>query len=177
MTVRPLAQRDLNALMTKSTASALPEGSGRDSAGSDTMQACRALSDRIHPGLDLSSEIEALKAQDLGELVLLQDEAELVGFAVMHCGAATEAGSGTAYVKFGAARDAASFGRLLKAAESTARRRGLEQLVAGINTARSGAYRQMLAHGYRSTFLGVAMQLHDRPGFNRPDCFVIDDWR
>jgi hypothetical protein len=53
----------------------------------------------------------------------------------------------------------------------------LKCVVAGANNARHGAYRHLLAQGSRIQLLGVAMQRDDEPGFNRPDCFVIDDWR
>ena len=46
-----------------------------------------------------------------------------------------------------------------------------------MNTARGEAYRLMLDQGFKSVMQGVAMQRGDLPGFNRPDCFVIDDWR
>jgi hypothetical protein len=35
----------------------------------------------------------------------------------------------------------------------------------------------MLARGFRTFLEGVAMQRPNEPGYNRPDCFVIDDWR
>jgi hypothetical protein len=35
----------------------------------------------------------------------------------------------------------------------------------------------MLQTGFRTTTQGVAMQLNADPGYNRPDVFLIDDWR
>ena len=55
--------------------------------------------------------------------------------------------------------------------------RGATRMLAGINTARHYAYQIMIARGYRTSRHGVAMQRPNEPGFNRPDCFVIDDWR
>jgi hypothetical protein len=46
-----------------------------------------------------------------------------------------------------------------------------------MNTARREAYRALLSRGYRVDFVGVAMQRPDEPGYNRPDVYVIDDWR
>jgi hypothetical protein len=66
---------------------------------------------------------------------------------------------------------------LLAACEALASVRGIEQLVAGVNTARHDAYRMMLERGFRTFLEGVAMQRPNAPGYNRPDCFVIDDWR
>ena len=105
----------------------------------------------------------------------------LDGFAVCHCGPGTEAGSGTCFVKFGAARPGpgagAAFERLLDACEGLAAARGLSRLVAGVNTARREAYRRMLARGFRADLVGVAMERPDEPGYNRADVFVMDDWR
>jgi hypothetical protein len=50
-------------------------------------------------------------------------------------------------------------------------------MVAGVNTARHEAYRTLLEQGFRSVLNGVAMQRPNAPGFNRPDCYVLDDWR
>jgi GNAT superfamily N-acetyltransferase len=145
------------------------------------VQACAQLTDAIYEGLDVGSEIRAVAHQDLGETVLLWDGDSLAGLAICHFGAGTEGGSETCYVKFGAVRPNSSaernFDRLLDVCEALAAERGLSQMVAGVNTARHEAYRQMLAHGFRTQFQGVAMQRPNEPGFNRPGLFVIDDWR
>jgi hypothetical protein len=85
------------------------------------------------------------------------------------------------YIKFGAARpgaDAAhNFSGLLDACEELASSQQLARVIAGVNTARHEAYRQMLARGFRAELLGVAMQKPNEPGYNRPGVYVIDDWR
>ena len=68
---------------------------GKDVAG---------LTDRVFPGLDLRREIVAASEQGLGDTVLLRSDGELDGMAVCHCGAGSEAGSDSCYVKFGAVR-------------------------------------------------------------------------
>jgi len=146
-----------------------------------SLAACRAITEALYPGLDLAGEICAVVERRLGDALLLHDGADLAGFAVCHLGAGSEAGSGTAYVKFGAVRPgpaaAHNFERLLTACEALAAARGLGQLVAGVNTARHEAYRLMLARGFRTLLQGVAMLGPNDPAFNRADCFVIDDWR
>ncbi len=142
--------------------------------------ACRQVTDAIFAGLDVTHEIRFTDAQKLGDTVLLYDDSELTGFAVCHCGAG-EAGSGTCYVKFGAVRsdrDAEErFARLLDACEALGRRHGVEHILAGVNTARSGAYRRMLAHGYRARSMGVIMQKPNEPGYCRSEVYAIDDLR
>jgi hypothetical protein len=145
------------------------------------MDACRELTDTIYEGLDVGHEIRSVADQELGDTVLLWDEGKLAGFAVCHIGAGTEAGSGVCYIKFGAVRpgtDAAhNFDDLLDACEELASSQELARVIAGVNTARHEAYRQMLARGFRAELLGVAMQKPNEPGYNRPGVYVIDDWR
>jgi hypothetical protein len=50
-------------------------------------------------------------------------------------------------------------------------------LIAGVNLARRDAHRMMSERGFRPFLEGIAMQRPDEPGHNRPDCFVMDDWR
>lgn len=146
-----------------------------------TLAACRALTEAIYPGLDVQGEIRAVLDQRIGETVLLREGRDLVAFAICHHGAGSEAGSGATFIKFGAARpgrDAGRhFDRLLAACEAWAQIRGSRQLIAGINVARSEAYNIMCRHGFETTLEGVAMLRPDAPGHNRPDCFIIDDWR
>ena len=119
--------------------------------------------------------------QALGDTVLLWSDDKLTGFAICHSGAGTEAGSGACYVKFGAARPGRhaerDFDRLLHACEEFARARGAARLSAGVNAGRDQAYRLMLARGFRTEFLGLTMNKPNEPGYNRPDVYLIDDWR
>jgi hypothetical protein len=129
----------------------------------------------------LQKEIQSIAIQKIGETIFIYEGADLAGFAVCHLGKGSEAGSGAAYLKFGAVRPgphaSRSFARLLSACEALSYTRGLERLVAGVNTARHEAYQIMLQHGFRTIMQGVAMQSPNAPGYNRPDRFVIDDWR
>ena len=177
--------RFLTALMSKGVAgreapstlySALKEGE-RDQA----LHACRELTGAIYDGLDVTSEIRAVQAQNLGETVLLWSGGRLDAFAVCHLGEGTEAGRNNCYVKFAAARPGSgaesNFDHLLDACEALAAEHGLQRLEAGVNLNRRQAYRQMLQRGFHSTSLGVAMHRPDAPAYNRPDAFVVDDWR
>jgi len=146
-----------------------------------SLRQCFALTDAIFPGLDLEREIRALCDQRIGDTVLLRDGDALMALAICHIGKGSEAGTGSTYVKFGAVRpgrDAPGlFDRLLSACEALGAERGAPQLVAGVNMARHQAYRAMIDRGFRTFLQGVAMQRPNEAGYNRPDCFVIDDWR
>jgi GNAT superfamily N-acetyltransferase len=145
------------------------------------LDTCGELTNGIHQGLDVRHEIRAIADQNLGDSILLRHEGELVGLAVCHAGPGTEAGSGVCYVKFGAARQGRRaqlyFNQLLDACEEMAAAKALPRLVAGVNTARHEAYREMLARGFRADLLGVAMGLPNDVGYNRPGVYVMDDWR
>ena len=148
---------------------------------SESIRAAQALTNALFDGLDLTGEIRAVHAQSLGDTLLVWDDAGLAGFAVCHCGAGTEAGSGVCYVKFGAARPgpnaADDFARLLDACETFAASRGAHQLVAGSSLEREAGYRALVARGFRPDLLGVTMHRPNEPGYSRPDRYIIDDWR
>jgi GNAT superfamily N-acetyltransferase len=144
------------------------------------LNACRLLTGDIYEGLDVANEIRSVRAQDLGDTILLWEENDLDGIAVCHIGPGTEAGSGVCYIKFGAARMGANaevrFRRLLDACEEMAARQQAT-LRAGVNTARHEAYRYMLSRGFRTDVQGVVMSKPNEAGYNRPGVYVIDDWR
>ena len=113
-------------------------------------------------------------------MVLTYTRGVLDAFAVCLHGPGSEGGEKTCYVKFGAARGGAGAGerldKLLDACEAFACSRGVS-IEAGVNTAREDAYRRMRSRGYRVAMQVVAMQQPHADGFNRPDAYVIDDWR
>ena len=142
--------------------------------------ACAQLTNRIEKGLDLTAEIRAVLAQRTGDIVLTHTRGALDAFALCLNGPGSEAGAKTCYVKFGAARGGPGagdrFDRLLDACDAFASSRGVP-IEAGTNLAREDAFRRMRSHGYRPTTQGVAMLRPNLPAFNRPDAYVIDDWR
>ena len=151
----------------------------KDLAG--VMTAVGELTDGVYPGLDLSREIEAVRAQRLGDTVLIDDGAGLQGVAICHVGAGTEAGGGTCYVKFGAVRPGPDaerlFGLLIDACHELAADRGATTLVAGANAGRDRAWRVLSSKGFRQDLQGVAMHRPNEAGYSTSDSFVIDDWR
>ena len=145
------------------------------------LQACRELTNPIFDGLDVEREIRAVNDQRLGDTVLTWGGEKLDGFAVCHAGPGTEAGSEKCYIKFGAVRSgpdaAGEFRRVIDACREFARSRAAGTLIAGMNLARLDAYREMLQLGFRTTRHGLVMERDGAPGYNRPEVFLIDDWR
>jgi GNAT superfamily N-acetyltransferase len=147
------------------------------------LAACRELTNAVHEGLDVCGEIESVADQALGDTVLLPERggSRLAAIAVCHIGPGTEAGSGTCYIKFAAARPGASaaghFAELLQTCEALGALRGASNLVGGMNAGRAEAYRIMLGNGFRAVYSGVTMHKPNEPGYSRPEVFLIDDWR
>lgn len=175
----PILAKPVQASTTKSSWS--PYSAGSETDRRKCAEACRDVTDAIYPGLDLTLEVRAICTQKLGDTVLLWEGPTLVGFAACHCGAGTEAGTGTCFVKFAAVRPGpeacVQFDRLLAACEEYAATQSASRLVGGVNTGRTEAYQRMLTRGFRTDFIGVAMHRHNEEGYNRPGVYVIDDWR
>ena len=152
-----------------------------ESEQKEWLDACRVLTNDLYPKLELEREIRAVHTQGLGETILLWNDRDLLGFAVCHCGPGTEAGNNKCFIKFGAVRQISKageyFDQLLDACEELAVTRGMSILEAGISTARHEAYRKMLDRGFLTELQGVTMHRPNEPGYNRPDSYIIDDWR
>ena len=140
-------------------------------------KACATLTDAVYGDLDLSGEIQSVERQALGDTLLLRNGGSVDAFAICHCGAGTEAGGGTCYVKFGAAGALDGFERLLEAVEALAQSHGLSRVIAGVNAGRRTAYRSLLARGFKAVTHSVAMQRFAAKCYDDADTLVLDDWR
>lgn len=144
--------------------------------------ACSRVTDATYAGLDVTREIEATVTQKLGDtVVVLDDVGGVDAFAVCHTGAGSEAGSGTCFVKFGAALPGPGadqrFERLLTACEAFAAEAGAQAVMAGVNSSRRGAHRALLERGYKPELIGVTMHRPDESAYHDDSAWVIDDWR
>ena len=147
------------------------------------IEAIAELTDAVFSGLDVRREIEAVAAQGLGDTVLLYREAQLVGVAVCHCGAGSEAGE-RSLLREVRGRPARSVGRpsgssscSTPASPSRSKPASAASLPAS-TPAGSTHTAGMLARGFRSDLVGVAMHSRpDGPDFDSPGDYVIDDLR
>lgn len=170
----------LMAITAKPTSPQSADAPAAEGPGADLRAEARALTARLYPGLDVTGEIDAVREQDLGEIVTVRDvDGSLAAFAVVHVGTGSEAGDDAALVKFAAARPGgeAQLDLLLARCEAMAARRGVAALVVGVSTACGVAYRHVLARGYRIQMTGIAMQRGNEPGYLLPDTLVLGDWR
>lgn len=147
----------------------------------EVLRECRVLTDMLFEGLDLGDEIELVRALQLGETVLVTDDAGVSSFAICHRGPASEAGAGTCLVKFGAVRPgpaaARSFDRLIDACEALAVQAGTPTLMAAPTWGGPGPNGHLKQRGFRTAFQGVTTHRPNEPGYLRPGTYVIDDWR
>lgn len=180
--------RTLSAVMTKPVRSGDSPGPafsllGRctPSAVDAALSGVRAITDRIYDGFDVSAEARAVLDQGTGDVLVVDDDSGIAAFAVCHYGAGSEGGSGTCSIKVGAARAGEGveqrFERLLAGCASFAQREKLERVAAGVNTAREAAYGCLRRAGFRAELLGITMHRPHEPGYDRPDVFLVDDWR
>ena len=143
--------------------------------------ACRALTDGISRGLDLSGELDAVLEQNLGTTLMLVDaDGVPVAFAVCHFGPHSEAGNGVFYVKFAAVASGPEaptlFAGLMAACDAEALKAGQTTITVGVNTARLSAYRWLIEDGFRTDFFGISMH-RGGPGYDADGIWVLDDWR
>lgn len=152
----------------------------KKNAREEAIRACARLTNQIEKGLDLTDELRAVLAQNIGDALMIYTRRTLEGFAVCMQGPGSEGGAKLCYVKFGIVRGGdgagARFDRLLNAIDEFALSRGAD-VEAGVNLARRDAYRRMLAHGFKTMIQGVAMHRPAGNGYNRPDVYAVDDWR
>jgi predicted N-acetyltransferase YhbS len=151
-----------------------------DSDRPELVRGMAELTSALHPGLDLTGEIDELLRLGLGDVIVTADDIGVTAFAVCHLGPGTEAGGGTCYIKFGAVRPGAPTDELmtlLRACDALAADNGAAAVLAGVNTVRAAAYDAMLDDGFRPAMYGVAMHRPNAPGFSRPSDLVLDDWR
>lgn len=142
-----------------------------------SLNAAYQLTDKIYEGLDWRSEILLVQQRSLGDTLFVWDDKGLIGFAICHYGAGSEAGKGNCYVKLGAAQSAEAFEQLIDECETLTVISGMSSLVAGVDTACVDAYRLLIARKFRIQFLSVSIHKPNQRGYSRPDVYVIEDKR
>lgn len=178
----------LAAVMAKEVAPRAPASPGLEllstlpgDAQAEALSECRTLTDAVFDGLDVTGEILAVGEEGTGETVLVREGSALAGLAVCHAGAGSEAGSGRAAVKLAAVLPGPGAEtrllRLLEAVEAWAAGTGARVVAAGTSAGRVRAWQALRGAGYRPFLQGLAMHHERRPGYDREDVLVLDDWR
>lgn len=144
---------------------------------SESLNACYQLTDKIYGGLDWCSEILLVQRRSLGDTLLIWDDLGLIGFAICHYGASSEAAKKTFYIKLAAAKSAKAFERLVDECEALSIKLGMFSIMAGVDLACVDAYRRMRARRFKIQSLSVSMHKPNHIGYSRPDVYVIEDRR
>jgi hypothetical protein len=118
-----------------------------------------------------------VQQRSLGDTLFVWDDAELIGFAICHYGAGSEAAKGNCYIKLGAAKSLAAFEQLIDECEALSMMMGMSFLVAGVDTACVDAYRFLIARKFHIQSLSISMHKPNQTGYSRPDVYVIEDRR
>ena len=146
----------------------------------DVLYDLRGITEQLHPGWDITSEVVATTHQGQGDVVLVHDDSGLSAAAVCQIGPGTEAGAGTCRLKIAVVRSGRGVDtrmtQVLAAVDALARERGAEQVIAAVSTANEACARFVLARGHDAVSQGVAMH-RGGPAYRRTDVWVLDDWR
>lgn len=145
------------------------------------IRGCRAVASMLCEGLDLTGEVECLAEPDMGDVVILRENGRVAAFALCHVGAASEAVTGSCYVKFAAVRPGAGgvglLESLLDACETFAAQCGAGRLEVGVSLGRRDAADVLGERGHRTFRHGVAMHRPAGESTAVSAQLVLDDWR
>jgi predicted N-acetyltransferase YhbS len=139
------------------------------------------LTNAIIRGLDLAKEVEIVDGLALGDTLLLERGAELIGFAVYHTPGVSEAPTGSLYVKYLAIdqrhRKVEHLEQFISAIEDLAQEHGLPRVILPVYLRYWLAYSTLVRCGYQVDFTMVRMQKGKPEDYEDPADLLLDDWR
>ena len=139
------------------------------------------LTNAINRGVDLSKEVEIVDGLALGDTLLLERGAELIGFAVYHTPGVSEAPTGAVYVKYLAIdrrhRKVEHLEQFISAIEDLAQEHGLPRVILPVYLRYWLAYSTLVRCGYQVDFTMVRMQKGKPEDYEDPADLLLDDWR
>jgi ribosomal protein S18 acetylase RimI-like enzyme len=139
------------------------------------------LTNAVCRGLDVSKEVEIVDGLALGDTLLLERGAELVGFAVYHTPGVSEAPTGSLYVKFLAIdprhRKVEHLEQFVTALEELAQEQGIPRVILPVYLRYWLAYSTLVKCGYQVDFTMVRMQKGKPEDYEDPADLLLDDWR
>lgn len=140
---------------------------------------CAALSRALGRGADFTREIALTLDLELGGVSLVRDDGgALAGFALWHTAplALGRSEDELRVLKL-VARDEATFARVMEAVEGAAQRTRARRVAVRCQTAFGGAYRALVAAGYRVHWTDLRMVVHGHPEPAPPvGAVVFSNW-
>jgi ribosomal protein S18 acetylase RimI-like enzyme len=132
-------------------------------------------------GLELAKEVEIVDGLALGDTLLLERGADLVGFAVYHVPGVSEAPGGSLYVKYLAIdprqRKPEHLEQFVAAIEDLAQEQGVGRVILPVYLRYWLAYSTLVRCGYQVDFTMVRLQKGKPEDYEDPADLVLDDWR
>jgi predicted N-acetyltransferase YhbS len=139
------------------------------------------LTNAINRGVDLAKEVEIVDGLALGDTLLLERGAELIGFAVYHTPGVSEAPTGAVYVKYLAIdrrhRKVEHLEQFISAIEDLAQEHSLPRVILPVYLRYWLAYSTLVRCGYQVDFTMVRMQKGKPEDYEDPADLLLDDWR
>ena len=132
-------------------------------------------------GLELAKEVEIVDGLALGDTLLLERGADLVGFAIYHAPGVSEAPTGALYVKYLAIdprhRKPEHLEQFVTAIEELAQEQGLPRVILPVYLRYWLAYSTLVKCGYQVDFTMVRLQKGKPEDYEDAADLVLDDWR
>ncbi len=139
------------------------------------------ITNAICRGMDLAKEVEIVDGLALGDTLLLERGAELIGFAIYHTPGVSEAPTGALYVKYLAIdprhRKVEHLEQFVAGIEDLAQEHGLPRVILPVYLRYWLAYSTLVRCGYQVDFTMVRMQKGKPEDYEDPADLLLDDWR
>jgi predicted N-acetyltransferase YhbS len=139
------------------------------------------ITNAICRGMDLAKEVEIVDGLALGDTLLLERGAELIGFAIYHTPGVSEAPTGALYVKYLAIdprhRKVEHLEQFVTGLEDLAQEHGLPRVILPVYLRYWLAYSTLVRCGYQVDFTMVRMQKGKPEDYEDPADLLLDDWR
>jgi GNAT superfamily N-acetyltransferase len=137
---------------------------------------CRALTERILPGVDYTRELQLTLELGLGDTALVLRRGAVAGFALWHSVplAAARPKDEVRVLKL-VAEDMEVFGQLIDAVQAAADAEQVRRVTVRCQTAQADAYLYLIGQGYRVHWTDLRMTLRGR-GEAVPTGVVLSNW-
>lgn len=137
---------------------------------------CRALTERVLPGVDYTRELQLTLELGLGDTALVLRKGAVAGFALWHSVplASARPKDEVRVLKL-VAEDLDVFGRLIDAVQAAADAEQVRRVAVRCQTAQPEAYLHLIGHGYRVHWTDLRMTLRGR-GEPVPAGVVMSNW-
>jgi ribosomal protein S18 acetylase RimI-like enzyme len=173
---RPVLPKPVKGVLTVRRYSGLEETKKKTALGR-----FHRITNAVCRGMDLAKEVEIVDGLALGDTLLLERGAELVGFAIVHTPGVSEAPTGALYVKCLVIdprhRKAEHLEQFVAAIEDLAQEHGLARVILPVYLRYWLAYSTLVKCGYQVDFTMVRMQKGKPEDYEDPADLVLDDWR